>query len=140
VPEPSVSINQSLLQDIHNIAQHVKDVAPPKKVSLAEHMRRRAPRTTLTHQVSLNGGRLRERYLKDEEIELLNQLRPGKYLDGKVTVVERNGVGSGGAIDIVYSNASQEQRINFYMAAPSLTVLCQKILAEQAEHSARPAR
>lgn len=125
------TIDSSLIASIAEIAKHVKDVAPLKKTSHWEYMKQRQPREPLKREVNMNGARLRPSQLSEEEIVLLNQLKPGTYLDGTVSVVETRGVGSGSAIDLVYNNASQENRINHYMRVGSLSNMCKMILAEQ---------
>lgn len=131
--------DRQLVESISKIANHLADIAPPKKVSHFEYMRARKKRVKLSRQVYMSGVKIRENQLTEEQIRLLNKLKPGKYNDGKWTVIERDASGlEGGAIDIFLRNKSNEDRMQLLIEAPSLDVLCTKIIAEQeAKENAR---
>ncbi len=127
--------DRKLIESIAKIAEHLESVAPKKKVSHFEYMTARQKRHKLTRQVFLSGVKVREKQLTDEQVLLLNRLKPGKYNGGRWVVLERGAAGlEGGALDIYVRNKSQEDRGQLAIEAPSLDVLLTKIIAE---HDAR---
>lgn len=64
----------------------------------------------LTRRCYQNNHRLFIPNLYDEEISLLNQVEPGTYIDGLVTIVERQN-GENLDLHILYRNATQAQRM-----------------------------
>lgn len=76
--------------------------------------------------VFMNGARLNPRMLTAEEIELLNQVRPGLYNKKKWAVTVRRDK----SIDIGYSNKTVQQRLELAREAPSLADMCRRILTE----------
>jgi hypothetical protein len=71
-------------------------------------------RPQFTRTYYQNGAQIAMWHVTDADIELLNQLRPGRYFDRKVEVVERVGenVGDHASIEIRYNNASADQRFD----------------------------
>jgi hypothetical protein len=83
---------------------------------------------------------LRLRQLTDNQVELLNRLKPGTYNSGRWTVIERNADSlDGGLIEIWVRNKTQEDRGQLAIEAPSLDVLLQKIVDEQEARSKQAA-
>jgi hypothetical protein len=86
-----------------------------RKVPFANHKPRSSfnptgkKRRKLTRRCYQNGYPMNINLLHDEEIELLNRLQAGKYLNGLVTVrVEDKGAES--ALNIIYRNKSVDER------------------------------
>jgi hypothetical protein len=85
------------------------------------------PRPTLTRETYFCSHLQREGQLSDEEIELFNQVRPGRYHNRKWEVIERPGSSDGvSEIDIRVPAASVSDR----MELPALSVLLREIVAE----------
>jgi hypothetical protein len=123
--------SEVLLESIATIASHLKDTARPKKVSHFDYMRARVKRHKLTRDVYMSGIRIRERQLTDDQIELLNRLKPGTYNGGKWTVIGRQADGlEDGIIEIYVRNKTQEDRGLLALEAPNLDVMLQKMIAE----------
>jgi hypothetical protein len=76
--------------------------------------------------VFMNGARLHPKMLSEEEITLLNALKPGLYNKKKWTVTLRRDK----SIDIGYSNKTVKHRLELAREAPSLSDMCRKILTE----------
>lgn len=83
-----------------------------------------------------NGARLNPVMLSDEEITLLNQVKPGRYNKNKWEVVRRRDK----SIDIRFANKSIEQRMEMKGEAVTLTGMLQKILIEQEAQAQRRKR
>lgn len=66
--------------------------------------------------------------LFNEEIELLNQVRPGSYCNGWIKVIKRKD----GAIDIDYpvSTASQRMKLSSEFGINDFKALCARLIAE----------
>lgn len=77
-----------------------------------------------------NGSEIQEWRVTDEDITLLNQLQPGRYMGRKVEVVERNADGDR-SVDIRYSNKDVGQRMDMKGLARNFTELLQNIVTEQ---------
>jgi len=115
---PGVTNNQ-LAEAIMQLAksqQAMVDSQPVKRVPWSK-FKTRSPfnptgnrKRKLSRRCYQNGYPMDVRKLFDEEIALLNQLRPGKYFSGLVTVYE---VTTGGNVDlhIHYLNKSFDQRL-----------------------------
>lgn len=90
---------------------------------------------TLRRKMYQNGNPLFVRHLTDKEIELLDKIKPGVYLQGKVTVVETfDGVDT--IVYIRYKNRTSDQRNELDALAPSLTAKLQCMVNEHAEQAA----
>lgn len=86
----------------------------------------------LTRPTFLNGHRLKEKTLSQEEIDLLNQVKPGIYNGRKWTVIEQSTNENGaGAIKIYFPNKTPEQRMALMEDGRTLVELLQKLLREQ---------
>jgi hypothetical protein len=123
-------VTSDLVESIHAIAEHLATTAPPRRVQQIDYMRTRQNRHKLTRTVYMSGAKVPERVLTDEEVQLLNQLKPGKYNEGRWTILERD-AGGQRSLDILFPNATQEDRIRLMGEAPTLTALCNRVLAEQ---------
>lgn len=131
--DESVSENPQFIESIAKIADHLASVAPRKKVTHHDYLRARQKRNKLTRQVYMSGVKIREKQLSEEEIRLLNQIKPGNYNGGRWNVIAREAAGlEGGAIDIFVRNKTREDQMQLSIDAPSLSVLLKKMLAEQA--------
>lgn len=73
--------------------------------------------TPLRRPTRFNGHRIREDTSTQEEIDLLNVLKPGKYHNGEWVVVEENGGTEGASINIWISNKTMQQRMATTVAA-----------------------
>jgi hypothetical protein len=67
--------------------------------------------------------------VSEETIQLFNQLKPGRYLNRKVEVIRSQD----GAINITWSNAKIEQRVEFYRNYPTIDHVLRAVIAERAE-------
>jgi hypothetical protein len=74
-----------------------------------------------------NGARLNPIMLSNEEMDLINQLKPGRYAKRRIEVVRRRDK----SIDIRYPNRTIEQRLELKGVARNLTELLKVILIEQ---------
>lgn len=83
--------------------------------------------------VSQNGGRLNPALLSDEEITLINQLKPGLYNKKKWQVIRKRDK----SIDIRYPNASLASRFEMQSTAGSLAGMLRLIVTEQESQEAR---
>lgn len=98
---PADSVNVTALAQA--IAAAVQGIAPPRQLTVDEV----PPRSSfnpdgrrnreLSRVVYQNGNRLNAEFLHDEEIALLGLLRPGKFVNGLVTVYEQD---KGGSVDL----------------------------------------
>lgn len=128
----------ALLESIHKIAESL-DNGPIKQVPIAKYAAQTPwnptgdkRRPTLRRTVYMSGSRLREQLLSNEEIRLLNQIKPGKYNDRRWLVIETDGGDAeGGAITILIPNRTPEDRVRLKGEAHSLTALLTKIIEEQ---------
>lgn len=96
--------------------QAIADSQPVKRVPYAK-FKTRSPfnprgirRRKLTRRCYQNGFPMDVRKLHDEEISLLNQLKPGRYIDNLVTVVEAQN-GENVDLHLVYKNKTIDQRM-----------------------------
>jgi hypothetical protein len=147
VPEPEpvtqpareVAADPATRSDIVSIVQTMQKMVPPRKVTYAEYKprtpfnpsgnrNRRAP----SRVVYQNGGRVNPRMLFDEEIKLLDQLRPGRYLDKLVTVREVEGTeGAPNELHIEYAYRTPDQRLALATRVRSLVAMLRQIVNEQ---------
>ncbi len=68
-------------------------------------------RPKLTRKMRLNGVQLRDRMLSNKEIDLLNQVKPGKYHNKRWFVMETDGDEDGSKVDIFLPNKTQQDRL-----------------------------
>jgi hypothetical protein len=78
-----------------------------------------------------NGSEIPDWKVTDEDIALLNQLKPGRYLDRKLEVIERNDNGGARTVEIRYSNKNVGQRMEMKNYGRNFTELLQNIVTEQ---------
>lgn len=96
----------------------------------------KAPRSTLTRQFFQNGNPVNDTVLSNEEIDLINQLKPGLYAKKKFRVTDM----PGGAIGLWYDNKTLHQRFTIARIAgdsQGLTGILQTILLEEEAQKAR---
>jgi len=74
-----------------------------------------------------NGARCEPELMTDEEIQLANQLKPGKFLGGKWEVQRKRDK----SLNILYPNGTIAQRFDMAREAGSLANMLKKILVEQ---------
>lgn len=72
--------------------------------------------------------------LREEEIELINQLKPGRYWNRKIEVqISRDGT----TLNLTWTNAKIEQRMEFNAAFPDLLAVLRHCIKERAEKEAK---
>lgn len=107
--------------DVKELAQAIKaaveETAPIKQVHISRYSAvtpfnptGKKVRTKLNCNFTQNGARVNIARLTDEELELINKLKPGRFFERRVEVVERIENGERD-IDIRYNNATNEQRM-----------------------------
>lgn len=82
-----------------------------------------------------NGWQLRERTLSDEEIALLHEITPGRYIDKFVTVIQTKRP-EGPVTQINWPERTPEQRLEIAKRAPTFTVMLKKIVEEGKQRDA----
>jgi len=92
-------------------------------------------RPKLQRITRMNGFRLTETKLTNNAIRLFNQLRAGKYNQGRWVVMESTdpAAGNSGAVDLYVQNKSFADRIQLKGDAPTIDVLLWKIVKEQGD-------
>jgi hypothetical protein len=144
-PTDEKSAERTLLESLVKIAGSL-DNGPVRQIPLSK-FKPETPwnptgepyRESLKRTVYMSGARLREPFLSQEEISLLNKIHAGLYNGGRWVVIERNGSGGeGGAVDIIVRNKTQEDRIRLMGEAPDLTTLLKKIIAEYESNNEAP--
>lgn len=127
-----VAEDRKLVESIAKIADHLAETARPKKTSHFEYLRERQKgRVKLVRQVFMSGVKIREKQLTNDQVTLLNQLKPGVYNGGRWHVIGRHADGlEDGIIEIWVRNKTQEDRGQLALEAPTLDVLLQKMIAE----------
>ncbi len=76
-----------------------------------------------------------ERFMKEEEILLFNQIKPGRYNGRKWEVIEHKPSPDETAIEIRIPVKEIQDRIELAMTAPSLVAILKLIIAEQSAKS-----
>jgi len=109
---------------------------PKRRTTLKEHFKKFPPKR-LTRPVYQNNRLVDPNMLSAETLVLLDQIAPGRYDNGLLTVA-RVGEGQESRIHLLYSNKSIEQRMAFYIVYPSLTVLVEKVHAQMAQRGVQP--
>ena len=102
--------------DLANAIRTLADSQPVKRVPFAK-FKTRSPfnptgnkKRKLTRRCYQNGFPMMIKKLFDEEIDMLNKISAGKYMDGLVTIIiAQNGGNSD--LHIVYDNKSFDQRL-----------------------------
>lgn len=91
-------------------------------------------RPQMTREYLQNGQLIELWHVSDSDIQKLNQLQPGIYLDRRVEVVEMaSETGQKHVVNIRYNNATQEQRFELKNLFRSFSELLSLILREQEE-------
>jgi len=140
-PRAESSVMAEAIVDVSELAQAIKaaveETAPIKQVHISRYVAKTAFNPTgAKKRPKLNCTFLQNGYepptdkMFDEEIELVNQLRPGRYLDRKVEVIERI-EGNERSIELRYSNGTVEQRMEMKNIARSLREMLRLIVSEQ---------
>lgn len=88
------------------------------------------PRPEMTRDYRMQGSQLRAQMLSNEEIVLLNQLKAGRYREGRWIVTEEVGGTDKPKVSIYYSNKTPENRLELAQAAPTLAILLQLMITE----------
>jgi len=141
---------QSLIESIAQMArnqQEANEAGPIKQIPISKtkiqtpwNPSGNKKRPVLRRVTWLNGYRLREIMLSDREIELLNQLRSGRYNNNRWTVIEAAGStiteGDGpdaknGEVSVFVPNKTQADRLRLKGEAPDLETLLMKMIDEQ---------
>ena len=81
----------------------------------------------------MNGALCNPDMMTDEELELMSQIRPGRYNNRRWEVIRRRDK----SIDIRYSNATIKHRMELQANAPTLVTMLKQILTEQEAREAR---
>jgi hypothetical protein len=116
----------------------VEETAPVKQVHVSQY-RGKTPwnptgkkaheRPKLRGEFYQNGQRMFEDRLTEQEIGLLNKIRPGRYVNRKVEVIERQSNGEI-AVEIRYSNATPDLRSELKNECRNLVEMLERIIAE----------
>lgn len=80
-----------------------------------------------------NGAQLDPEKLHDEEIELFNQLKPGRYFGGKFEVVRKRDR----SIDFRYANKTVDQRSELKSSAVNFAAMLKLVVMEQESRAQR---
>jgi hypothetical protein len=90
-----------------------------------------ANRPKLARPVIFCGAPQREKQLSNTEIELFNQIKPGRYNNRKWEVIEQVAENDERTIEIRIPVKEVQDRIELAMTAPDLTSILKLIIAEQ---------
>ena len=89
-----------------------------------------SPKLTLKRKMYQHGIPINENRVTNEEIQLLNKLRPGTYCDGFITVVRRRDKGLN--IDYPFKTPAQRLQLVNSFGVRNLSELVQRCLTEAA--------
>lgn len=115
--------------------------APEKRIRFGKHdvssyLNPTGKRSRTLSRVTFQNGRpLNTRVLHDREMALLEKLTPGKYVGGRVTIIERE-EGLEKHLHIVYQNKTVDQRQDLQSEVPNFYALLQRVVEEAAERVA----
>lgn len=139
VPAPT---DNALVEALARLVSASED-GPIKQVSIAKATYRtpwytKGPNDTrpkFARKTRINGFLLRERTHSNEEIQLCNQLKPGKYNNRRwfVTLTEGD---EGTALDIYLPNKTQSDRLVLAQTAPDLVQALKLMINEGSRASA----
>lgn len=128
--------------DVMELAQAIKlaveETAPIKQVHISQYRgktpwnptgKRPHERPKLRGEFLQNGRKMYAERMSDREIELLNQIRPGRYVNRKIEVIERV-MNDESTIEIRYNNGSPDQRSELKNEVRNLTEMLERIVAE----------
>ena len=137
-PAPAMSVSaQDLAQALATALQAIQ---PPRDQGYAEVAGKdvfnpSGRKRELKRDTYVNHFRVDVRYLHDQEVALLDQVKPGRYLDGKVTVSEQHGEGGRSVIHIQYPDKGIEDRLMMKSVAPNFATLIQRVVSEGSKAS-----
>jgi hypothetical protein len=124
-------------ETLRDLATSVRDLAAAasrtKSTSLAAYLEKNKRAVKLKQPFYQNGVMVKLEQLTDEQVELINQLKPGRYNHRKWEIVKRRDR----SIDFRYPNKTVEQRMQIAAQAGSLTGMLQIILTEAETQKAR---
>lgn len=110
-------VNEEVASQASELASALRDAIeaakPPTKKTVADRKvnspwtPKGTPKIKLKRKIFQHGMPISEQFLKNEQIELCNKLRPGLYCDGYIKVVRRRDKG----LDIDYPVKSNTQRM-----------------------------
>lgn len=141
--EPTVDANQALADAItRGIVEATSQTGPIKQISRGAYKAitpwnptgaKDRSRVKFARAYWQNGALIQRWQVTDEQVQQLNQLRPGRYLDRRVEVIERASDNNGdpAAVEIRYDNATAEQRFENKNVFLNFGDLLRKIVAEQ---------
>lgn len=78
-------------------------------------------------EIYQNGYLVNPLMMTEEDIELCNKLKPGRYLDRTVTVARQRD----GSLYIEYASARTDQRMDFYAKYPTFTSLAAALVKDR---------
>lgn len=133
-PEPKKDLSDGA-REIAAAIREVVEASRPKEKKNAFNRHVKTPwfetgqkKSKLKRKMYQHGLIMDEDFLSSEDIDALNKVRPGIYLDGYVTVRRRRDRG----IDIDYpvKTASQRMKLVSQFGIRSLKELCERLIAE----------
>lgn len=135
--DPNLHVLGSLLQDVHTLATEARATRQLKPHEV-KHDTCYNPTGNALPKMKYarfyqNGSPINVLMMTPEEIELVNQLKPGLYNKKKWRVTKESNHGIG----LWYSNKSIAQRTDVAKDARNLTEFLQKILLEQEAQAER---
>ena len=139
--QKSAPVNPSVTELATAIADAIASNAPKRKLTVGQIVSRSPFNPTgkrkrkLKRVMYQNGNRLRERFLHDEEIALLDQIKAGHYVNGKIIVIENDADGDK-SVHIRYKNRNQNDRMDLQSEVPNLKAMLSRIVSEQTDQAA----
>lgn len=127
VRELAVALKEAIQETAPVVQEHIsryRGATPFNPSGAQEHERPQLRGTFLQ-----NGSKMSMPFLSDNEINLLNQLKPGRFIGRKVEVVERVENGEV-TVEIRYSNGTNEQRLEMKNEVRNLAELLERCIAE----------
>lgn len=125
------AVGNSNADKLSTIAETLQRNAPVRKVTIAELLAKRPKRKAKLHgDFYQHGQQIFERQVSDEEIKMLNQLQPGTYIQGWVTV-ERKGPDTNPSTYIHWPCDTVDKRLSFAALAPNFYSVLKQIVDEQ---------
>lgn len=135
-PETKVSATELAAAFAKALRQANDDAGPIRQMPLAKvritppwHPSGDPNRPELARATYLNGHRMREAMLSNAEIELFNQLKPGKYHGRRWTVISKDD-SEGAAIYVYLPNKEQSDRLALKEAGKNLEALLRLMVEE----------
>lgn len=125
--------------DLAGLIDAVKSTAPIKKVPYSKREpagpfaegKTRKQRLKLKYIFYQNGFRVGEKRLFDREIEWINKLEPGKFINNMVTVRKiESGNEEPDSIHLMYKNATIDQRLALNQEVHGLYGMVQRCVQE----------